>query len=51
MNFPRSTCRPGCGKLISAVCKNSKSGSVGSGSRIGNIAEELDKFLFFYAKI
>lgn len=36
-----------CGELISAIRKNSKGGSVGSGSHIGNIAEELaDVFIY-----
>lgn len=36
-----------CGELISAVRKNSKSGSIGSGSVAGNIAEELaDVFIY-----
>ena len=36
-----------CGELISAVRKNNKKGSVGSGSQIGNIAEELaDVFIY-----
>ena len=32
-----------CGELISAVRKNSKNGSLGSGSIKGNIEEELNK--------
>lgn len=36
-----------CGELISAIRKNSKSGSIGSGSIPGNIAEELaDVFIY-----
>lgn len=36
-----------CGKLISAIRKNSKNGSIGSGSVAGNIAEELaDVFIY-----
>ena len=36
-----------CGELISAVRKNNKNGSVGSGSQIGNVAEELaDVFIY-----
>ena len=36
-----------CGELISAVRKNNKKGSVGSGSQIGNVAEELaDVFIY-----
>lgn len=36
-----------CGELISAVRKNSKGGSVGSGSKIGNVEEELaDVFIY-----
>lgn len=36
-----------CGELISAIRKNSKSGSIGSGSQAGNIAEELaDVFIY-----
>lgn len=36
-----------CGEVISAVRKNSKGGSVGSGSKIGQIAEELaDVFIY-----
>ncbi len=35
------------GELISAVRKNSKSGSIGSGSRVGNVKEELaDVFIY-----
>lgn len=35
------------GELISAVRKNSKSGSVGTGSKIGNVKEELaDVFIY-----
>ena len=30
-----------CGELISAVRKNSKTGSIGSGSVVGNVEEEL----------
>ena len=36
-----------CGEVISAVRKNSKSGSIGSGSVPGNVAEELaDVFIY-----
>ena len=36
-----------CGELISAIRKNSKSGSIGSGSVAGNVAEELaDVFIY-----
>ncbi len=36
-----------CGEVISAVRKNSKSGSIGSGSTVGNVAEELaDVFIY-----
>ena len=36
-----------CGEVISAVRKNSKSGSIGSGSTAGNVAEELaDVFIY-----
>lgn len=36
-----------CGELISAVRKNNKNGSVGTGSTIGNVAEELaDVFIY-----
>ncbi len=36
-----------CGELISAVRKNSKSGSIGSGSVPGNVEEELaDVFIY-----
>lgn len=36
-----------CGEVISAVRKNSKSGSIGSGSIAGNVAEELaDVFIY-----
>ena len=36
-----------CGELISAVRKNNKNGSIGSGSTAGNIAEELaDVFIY-----
>lgn len=30
-----------CGEVISAVRKNNKKGSIGSGSVVGNVAEEL----------
>lgn len=36
-----------CGEVISAVRKNSRGGTVGSGSRVGQVAEELaDVFLY-----
>ncbi len=36
-----------CGEVISAVRKNSKNGSIGSGSVAGNVAEELaDVFIY-----
>ena len=36
-----------CGELISAIRKNSKNGSIGSGSVAGTIAEELaDVFIY-----
>lgn len=36
-----------CGEVISAVRKNSKSGSIGSGSVAGDVAEELaDVFIY-----
>lgn len=36
-----------CGELISAIRKNSKKGSIGSGSIAGNIEEELaDVFIY-----
>lgn len=36
-----------CGELISAVRKNSKTGSIGSGSVVGNVEEELaDVFIY-----
>lgn len=36
-----------CGEVISAIRKNSKSGSIGSGSKAGNVAEELaDVFIY-----
>ncbi len=36
-----------CGEVISAVRKNSRGGSVGSDSRVGQVAEELaDVFLY-----
>ena len=36
-----------CGELISAVRKNNKSGSIGTGSVAGNVAEELaDVFIY-----
>ena len=36
-----------CGEVISAVRKNSKNGSVGSGSKVGDVAEELaDVFIY-----
>ena len=36
-----------CGEVISAIRKNSKNGSIGSGSTAGNVAEELaDIFIY-----
>lgn len=36
-----------CGEVISAVRKNSKNGSIGSGSKVGDVAEELaDVFIY-----
>ena len=36
-----------CGELISAIRKNSKKGSIGSGSIVGNVSEELaDVFIY-----
>ena len=36
-----------CGEVISAIRKNSKNGSIGSGSVAGNVAEELaDVFIY-----
>lgn len=36
-----------CGEVISAVRKNSKTGSIGSGSKVGDVAEELaDVFIY-----
>lgn len=35
------------GELISAIRKNSKNGSVGSGSKIGNVKEELADVLIY----
>lgn len=36
-----------CGEVVSAVRKNSKSGSIGTGSMAGNVAEELaDVFIY-----
>lgn len=36
-----------CGELISAIRKNSKKGSIGSGSTVGNVSEELaDVFIY-----
>ncbi len=36
-----------CGEVISAIRKNSKYGSIGSGSIVGNVAEELaDVFIY-----
>ena len=36
-----------CGEVISAIRKNSKNGSIGSGSITGNVAEELaDVFIY-----
>lgn len=36
-----------CGEVVSAVRKNSKSGSIGTGSVAGNVAEELaDVFIY-----
>ena len=36
-----------CGEVISAVRKNSKTDSIGSGSKVGDVAEELaDVFIY-----
>ncbi len=36
-----------CSEVISAVRKNSKTGSIGSGSKVGDMAEELaDVFIY-----
>ncbi len=36
-----------CGELISAIRKTSKNGSIGTGSVVGNVAEELaDVFIY-----
>lgn len=36
-----------CGEVISAIRKNSKTGSIGSGSTAGDVAEELaDVFIY-----
>ncbi len=40
-----------CGELISAVRKNNKGGSVGSGSVIGNVGEELADVLIYVSSI
>lgn len=40
-----------CGELISAVRKNNKGGSVGSGSTIGNVAEELADVLIYLCSL
>lgn len=40
-----------CGELISAVRKNSKNGSVGTGSVIGNVADELADVLIYVCSI
>lgn len=40
-----------CGELISAVRKNSKHGSIGSGSTIGNVSEELADVLIYLCSI
>lgn len=40
-----------CGELISAVRKNGKNGSIGSGSRVGNVAEELADVLIYLCSL
>lgn len=40
-----------CGELISAIRKNSKHGSIGSGSHVGNIAEELADVLIYLCSL
>ena len=40
-----------CGELISAVRKNNKGGSVGSGSTVGNVAEELADVLIYLCSL
>lgn len=40
-----------CGELISAVRKNNKGGSVGTGSVAGNVAEELADVLIYLCSI
>ncbi len=40
-----------CGELISAVRKNNKGGSIGSGSIAGNVAEELADVLIYISSI
>lgn len=40
-----------CGELISAVRKNSKNGSVGTGSVVGNVADELADVLIYVCSI
>ncbi len=40
-----------CGELISAVRKNNKNGSVGTGSVVGNVADELADVLIYVCSI
>lgn len=40
-----------CGELISAVRKNNKNGSIGTGSKTGNVAEELADVLIYICSI
>ena len=40
-----------CGEVISAIRKNSKSGSIGTGSKAGNIAEELADVLIYLCSL
>lgn len=40
-----------CGELISAVRKNSKNGSIGSGSHVNNVSEELADVLIYICSL
>ncbi len=40
-----------CGELISAVRKNNKGGSIGTGSKITNVSEELADVLIYLCSL
>lgn len=40
-----------CGEVISAIRKNSKGGSIGTGSKVGQVAEELADVLIYLCSL